>query len=147
VKKKKMPQYHGKLCVKQKKNGGLGVLDLDLMTKSLLAKWIIRFKDPTVQKFWKDILMFKYLNSHNRQVHSSFWKYITVDQEVIGFCFNKTIGNGKSIKFWLDSETTLSYEFSNLFILAIDPQISVEQALQLEVCLYSSGITRTRARI
>jgi hypothetical protein len=76
------------------------VLDLDLMNKSLLAKWIIRFKDPTVQGFWKDILMFKYLNSQNRQVHSSFWKKnVTVDQEVIKFCFNKIVGNGKSTKF------------------------------------------------
>jgi hypothetical protein len=63
-----------KIMCKTKKIGGLGVLDLDLMNKSLLAKWIIRFKDPTVQGFWKDILMFKYLNSQNRQVHSSFWK-------------------------------------------------------------------------
>jgi hypothetical protein len=77
-------------------------------------------------------MIFKYLNSHNRQVHSSFWKDVTVDQEVIEFYFNKTVGNGKSIKFWLDRwvcETTLSYEFPNLFILAIDPQINMEHAL------------------
>jgi hypothetical protein len=36
---------------KTKQNGGLGVLDLDLMNKSLLAKWIVRFKDPTVQGY------------------------------------------------------------------------------------------------
>jgi hypothetical protein len=57
------------------------------MNKSLLAKWIIRFKDSIVHGFWKDILIFKYLHSHNRQVYSSFWKDVTVDQEVIEFFF------------------------------------------------------------
>jgi hypothetical protein len=40
--------------------GGPGVLDLEVMNISLVAKWIFRFHDPQVQGLLKIILVAKY---------------------------------------------------------------------------------------
>jgi hypothetical protein len=34
---------------KSKKQGGLGLIDIDLMNTSLLAKWLVRLKDASVE--------------------------------------------------------------------------------------------------
>jgi hypothetical protein len=39
--------------------GGLGVLDLEVMNTSLLAKWFFIFHDPQMQGLWKIILVAK----------------------------------------------------------------------------------------
>jgi zinc-binding in reverse transcriptase len=44
--KKNIIWFHEKLCA-SKKNGGLG-LDLEIMNKTLLAKWLVRFHDHTI---------------------------------------------------------------------------------------------------
>jgi hypothetical protein len=36
------------IVCKSKSQGGLGLLDLKMMNTTLLAKWIVRFQDPTV---------------------------------------------------------------------------------------------------
>jgi hypothetical protein len=54
--------------------GGLGVLDLELMNTSLLAKLYFRFHNPQVQGLWKSILIAKYgYNAYNISNVSSFW--------------------------------------------------------------------------
>ena len=42
------------ICL-NKNQGGLGILNLERMNISLLAKWWYRFKDPTSNGKWKDI--------------------------------------------------------------------------------------------
>jgi hypothetical protein len=37
------------------------VLDLDTLNTFLLAKWLVRLKDPSIQGLWKQILISKYL--------------------------------------------------------------------------------------
>ena len=60
-----------------KDQGGLGVMNIIRMNMALLAKWWIRFKDPTVIGKWKTILINKYGPSglHVPRL-SYFWKGI-----------------------------------------------------------------------
>ena len=58
---------------KSKDQGGLGLLDLDIMNIALRAKWWIRFKDLNVQGIWKSILLDKYTTSGTTGKFSSFW--------------------------------------------------------------------------
>jgi hypothetical protein len=72
------------------------------MNRALLAKWIIRYKDPNVADFWKDILKIKYSNRTNRNKYSVFWKDVNQDLDIIEYGLNKIVNNGCSTSFWLD---------------------------------------------
>lgn len=85
-----------------KDQGGLGVLDLKLMNKALLAKWWIRFLDPNVQGKWKDILLSKYGTRISPLIPSPFWSDILKDHGIIVLGLNKEIGNDTTTSFWLD---------------------------------------------
>jgi hypothetical protein len=37
------------------------VLDINILNISLLTKWLVRFKDPSIQGLWMQILICKYL--------------------------------------------------------------------------------------
>jgi hypothetical protein len=52
---------------KSKQQGGLGIIDIEAMNKSLLIKWLVRIKDSYVQGWWKTVLLYKYLRlfAHN----------------------------------------------------------------------------------
>jgi hypothetical protein len=75
---------------KSKKQGDLGLLDLEMMNTALLAKWQIRFQDLKVTDKWKDIILAKY--SSNSAKYSSFWKVILKDKDLIELDFNKLVG-------------------------------------------------------
>jgi hypothetical protein len=47
---------------KNKKQEGLGLIDIDLMNTSLLAKWLVRLNDASVEGKWKLIIQAKYRN-------------------------------------------------------------------------------------
>jgi hypothetical protein len=47
-------------------------MNLEIMKNTLLAKWMVRYKDVTVQGYWKDILRFKYHNVVNKMKFSTF---------------------------------------------------------------------------
>jgi hypothetical protein len=47
------------IVYKSQMHGGLGVLDLELMNTSLLAKWYFRFHNSQEQGIWKSILITK----------------------------------------------------------------------------------------
>ena len=51
--KKKYALVSWTVVCRSKEQGGLGVLDLNLINKALLTKWWIRFLDTTVQVKWK----------------------------------------------------------------------------------------------
>jgi hypothetical protein len=63
---------------KSKARGGLGLLDLEIMNKALLVKWLVRFNDPTVEDKWKDILIVKYYISMSHL--SLFWAAVLKDR-------------------------------------------------------------------
>jgi hypothetical protein len=92
---------------KDKAQGCLGVMNLDIMNKTLLAKWIIKFKDSAVQGYWKDILHFKYDAISSRARFSIFWRDITLDGDIIDFYLNKKVGNGNTTYGLIDGLETL----------------------------------------
>jgi hypothetical protein len=76
------------------------LIDLELMNTNLLAKWLVRFNDSSIQGKWKEVLSSKYsLSLHNI---SPFWKEIIKDKDLIDLGFNKTIGSENSVFFWID---------------------------------------------
>jgi hypothetical protein len=96
----------------------LGILDLDIMNKALLAKWIFRFKDNKVTWYWKKIITFKYARVRNRAHFSPFWKSFSEDLDLVEFYINKVVGNGHDTLFWIDrwrGSFSLAYDFSHLF--------------------------------
>lgn len=116
---------------KSKFQGGLGVLDLALMNKALLAKWWIRFLDPTVKDKWKDLILAKYGNGGAHGLSSPFWKAILRDNATINLGLNKEIGNGNTTAFWLDrwcGDCALQAHYPHLFSIVTDRFILVANA-------------------
>jgi hypothetical protein len=73
------------------------LLDLEIMNKALLVKWLVRFNDPTVEGKWKDILKVKYSISMSHL--SPFWAEVLKDRDLVGLSFNKHIGTGTIVLF------------------------------------------------
>jgi hypothetical protein len=85
------------IVCKSKENGDLGILDLELMNKALLAKWLVKFNDHIVVSKWKDILHVKYSISLTHL--SPFWVAVLKDKDLVDLDFNKKIGSGETILF------------------------------------------------
>jgi hypothetical protein len=100
--KKKYALIVWSIVCKDRKNGGLGVMNLEIMNNALLAKLMVRYKDVSFHICWKNILRFKYHNVYNKMKYFTFWKDVQNISEVVEFCLNKMLGNGKSTLFWLD---------------------------------------------
>jgi hypothetical protein len=153
--RKKYPLVSWDVVCRSKDQGGLGIIDLKLMNKSLLAKWWIRFLDPSVQGKWKDILRSKYGTSTGPSICSPFWRSILKDRPIIDLGLNKNIGNGKSTAFWLDrwhSEIALQHLYPNLFSICTDRFISVAQVfsvtnLALQFRRQLTGVYKTEWQI
>lgn len=116
-----------------KSQRGLGILDLERMNISLLSKWWFRFKDPTCSGKWKEVLSEKYTTS-GLDVHRcfSFWSGIISIRHIAELGINRKIGNGRSTLFWLDrwqGKCSLYCLYPNLFRIALDPMISVTDAI------------------
>lgn len=79
----KVKKYHlvawTKVC-KLKEQGGLGILDLDMMNKALLGKWIWKLVNSS--GLWQTVLKARYLQSDcvgcvkHRTGDSMFWSGI-----------------------------------------------------------------------
>jgi len=82
----------------QKRNGGLGVKDLQLMNISLLAKWRWRWLDG-VRALWKRVIQSKY-GARNA---SLWWKELLKLGDYGGInWFSSEVGNGLTSRFWND---------------------------------------------
>ena len=129
--RKKYHLVEWRVVCKSKNQGGLGILDLKLMNKALLAKWWIRFSDNTVQGKWKDIIRSKYGTRTAPTICSPFCRSILKDIPVINLGLNKEIGNGQTISFWLDrwcSEHALQHQYPHLVSIVSNRFISVAEA-------------------
>jgi hypothetical protein len=77
--------------------GGLGVLDLDIMNKALLGKWIWNLENK--EGWWQEILRGKYLKNKTmsevnfKQSNSHFWHgLMEVKDDFFKFCSKKSGG-------------------------------------------------------
>lgn len=149
--KKKYYLVSWETVCKSKSQGGLGIIDLKRLNQALLAKWWIRFQDPSISGLWKTILLAKYGQSGYSSTCSSFWAGILKGTAVVELGLTRHLGNGSTIKFWTDrwcSEHPLSLLYPNLFQHSSDPDLLVVEAfenssLQLHFTRQLTGILLT----
>jgi hypothetical protein len=141
---KKISWLKWKVVCLDKKKGGLGVRDLNLVNKSHLLKWRWRLLNSGDVGVWKDVLVAKYgefilsnvnLSSVTSPYFASLWwkdvrdleKCIDVSKGLEELIVRK-VGNGLSTRFWRDvwlGDSALCVKFPRLFSLSsqIDARI------------------------
>jgi hypothetical protein len=118
-----------------KDQGGLGVLNLDVMNIALLSKWLWKLFNGS--GLWQTILKKKYLNGSTlrhatyRNGDSHFWQGLLEIKHLFLSCCKFQIGDGRDTSFWEDNwlgDFTLSTSFPRLFAISSDPKITVRKA-------------------
>jgi hypothetical protein len=117
-----------------KDQGGLGILNLDLMNISLLAKWLWKLFNE--DGMWQRILKGKYLSSktlgqvESKPGDSHFWQGLMEVKKFFWPCCKIIVGNGESTRFWEDHwlrDQPLSETFPNLYLVSLDQNITVKE--------------------
>jgi mannosylglycoprotein endo-beta-mannosidase len=140
-----------KVVCKDKKKGGLGVRDLEVVNLSLLSKWRWRLLNREDLALWKEVLVAKYglhiLNNVNLSMEVSpyfeslWWKDICslegwVDstnwlEDVIV----RRLGNGMHTQFWKDvwiGDSPLCIRFPRLYSISLQKNEYVEVLLEVD---------------
>jgi hypothetical protein len=102
-----------------KSQGGLGVLDLEVMNTSMLAKWLVRFLDPKVIGLWKIIIWTKY-SANNEKKNLTFEKWLMSTKSIVFTSIDRYVGNVVTIQFSHDKwlyPTTLASVYPHLYSL------------------------------
>jgi hypothetical protein len=120
-----------------KDQGGLGILNLDIMNIALLAKWL--WKLFNTEGVWQTLLRNKYLHSLTlRQVtfkngDSHVWQGLMEIKKLFLSCFKIKIGNGRKTNFWDDcwlGEYSLADSFPRLFHSSQEQHIIVQATFE-----------------
>jgi hypothetical protein len=139
-----------KVVCKEKKKGGLGVRDLEVVNISLLLKWrwrLVSIEGPTL---WKEVPVAKYgnyiLNNVNLSCEptpyyaSLWWKDVcnielgVGDSNWLKDVLVRRLGNGMTTRFWRDvwiGGEPLRLKFPRLFSLSSQKDICVGELLNL----------------
>ena len=115
-----------------KESGGLGVLDLGTMNKSLLCKWL--WKLDNTEGTWQELLRSKYL--HNQVLSqaqsdpssSHFWQCLMGVNHTFQQYSSKVMNNGERTLFWEDkciNNTPLAVQFPRLYSITFSKHITV----------------------
>jgi Reverse transcriptase (RNA-dependent DNA polymerase) len=129
--RKKISLVSWKIICKSKDQGSLGMLDLDVLNKTLLTRWLVRLKDPSIQGLWKNILLIKYSDLAPQIISSPFYRKIYSYKDILDVSINWKVNNGKSTLFWLDrwkDEYSLATKYPLLFSISSNFNITVFQA-------------------
>jgi hypothetical protein len=148
--RKKLSWVKWKVICREKKKGGLGVRDLEVVNISLLLKWrwrLISKEDPTL---WKEVLVAKYGNNilSNATLScepipsyaSLWWKDVCNIEFGVGdstwwnVVMERRLGNGMSTRFWEDvwfGGEPLCLKFPRLFSLSLQKGICVGELMNL----------------
>jgi hypothetical protein len=121
---KKLSWIKWKVVCKDKKKGGLGVRDLEVMNTSLLLKWRWRLLNREDSPLWKEVLVAKYGNNIVNNVRLSL-------EEVVV----RRLGNGRQTRFWRDvwiGDAPLCIKFPRLFSISLQKDASVGELLKVE---------------
>jgi hypothetical protein len=118
-----------------KDQGGLGVLDLEVMNIALLYKWLWKlFKE---KGFWQTILENKYLKKYyHGTMHAESWRFTLLaglhgSKTPLLSCCNFKVGMGTKTRFWEDiwiTDTCLASHFLRLYAISNDHNITVQKA-------------------
>jgi hypothetical protein len=104
--KKKYRLTKWNIICRPKEQGGLGIEDLELKNKSLLAKWLHKLINE--EGMWQELLHKKYLSSKTlsqvsaNPTDSPFWKGLMKVKDEFFKRGSFQIGNGQSTRFWED---------------------------------------------
>jgi hypothetical protein len=71
------------------------------MNKSLLVKWMVRYKDPCVHGLWKLVLETIYMKK-NGAVASPFWKGILQYSDIAQVDISWIANKDTDVYFWID---------------------------------------------
>jgi hypothetical protein len=115
-----------------KDQGGLGILDLDIMNISLLSKWLWKlFNEKGV---WQSILAGKYLRKITlgqavaKPGDSHFWQGLMDVKRLFWPCIKIKIGDGTRTRFWEDAwikDDSLAKAFPRLYSISLNLNITV----------------------
>ena len=122
-----------KLMCRPKNLGGLGILNTSIMNQCLMIKWWWKIMSAEDQPLWLSILKAKYFPSSSPMFAlprggSQFWKSLVKVRPVFQSFVKFVVGDGSSIRFWLDwwcGDSPLSVTFPTLFSYCSDPNISI----------------------
>jgi hypothetical protein len=136
--RKKLSWVKWKVVCKDKKKGGLGVGDLDLVNISLLSKWRWRLLNRNEVALWKEVLVAKYGSIILNNVplsseafpcfESLWWKDICrlegwVDStNWLEEGMVRRLGNGMNTRFWKDvwiGDSPLCIKFPRLYSISL----------------------------
>ncbi|XP_020084915.1 uncharacterized protein LOC109707794 [Ananas comosus] len=111
-----------KIICKSKREGGLGIKDMEAMNKALLTKWWWRFFNER-HLLWRRLVTALYytrrrlLNEgRSFRPYSQWWRSVMSCREVFKCGVSYVLGDGKNIRWWSDiwiEETPLSTRFSD----------------------------------
>nr|AAM08546.1 Putative retroelement [Oryza sativa Japonica Group]AAP53436.1 retrotransposon protein, putative, unclassified [Oryza sativa Japonica Group] len=116
--------------------GGMGILDLEIMNIALLGKWLWNLENK--DGWWQEILRDKYLSKKTllgmkkKPGDSHFWQgLMEIKNSFYKFC-SKKLGDGKQTLFWEDNwigGRPLALQFPTLFNITTTKQIIVSKVM------------------
>jgi hypothetical protein len=149
--KKKLSWVKWKVVCQDKKKGGLGVRDLELVNLSLLMKWRWRLLNREEVGLWKDVLIAKYGDFilHNASwsnrpypyFASNWWKDIcdlegcVESKNWVAESVSRTIGNGATTQFWSEKwigDSLLCVKFPRLFLISNQKEATISELAVVE---------------
>jgi hypothetical protein len=123
------------LC-RPKDQGGLGILDLQLQNKCLLAKWLVNLLNS--EGTWKSLLSNKYLRTKTltqvsaKPTDSHFWRGLMHIKEEVLSKGSFIINDGTSTRFWEDTwlgDKPLKDTYPSLYHIARDRKVTVSKVM------------------
>jgi exonuclease III len=123
------------LC-RPKDQGGLGILDLHLQNKCLLAKWLVNLLNTNGT--WQSLLRNKYLRTKtltqvsSKPNDSHFWRGLMHIKDEVLSKGSFIIKNGTNTRFWIDTWTgnlPLKDKYPSLYNIARDRQTTVAKVM------------------
>jgi hypothetical protein len=123
------------LC-RPKDQGGLGILDLQLQNKCLLAKWLVNLLNT--DGIWQTLLRNKYLRSKSltqveaKPYDSHFWRGLMHIKDEVLSLGSFDIKDGTNVRFWDDTwirDKPLKIQYANLYNIARDPHATISKIM------------------
>ncbi|XP_078181259.1 uncharacterized protein LOC144574986 [Carex rostrata] len=108
----------------------MGVLDLNLMNITLLAKWVWKFKDPTYISPWKTLITYKY--DLESLPTSPFWKAVLDIAPIVQNSISFSPNCSTTVSFWHDiwyGESSLATQFPHLYNKCTLPNIFLHEVM------------------
>ena len=123
------------LC-RPKDQGGLGILNLQLQNKWLLAKWLVNLLNTN--GLWQNLLSNKYLISKSlsqvkaKPYDSHFWRGLMKIKDEVLAKGSFEIKDGSKARFWEDTwagELPFKVKYPSIYNIVCDPHATVAKIL------------------